>query len=59
MVCCLYGDDVSEEVRPQEQTDGLDDVSPLGLIPRQGQHCKLLVWSQHHHLWAKHHPDRK
>lgn len=52
----LDDDDVSEEVGPQQEADGLDDVGPLGFVPGQRQHGELLVGAQHHHLRAEHHP---
>lgn len=55
----LDGDDVGEEVGPQQEADGLDDVGPLRLVPGQRQHGELLVGSQHHHLRSKHHPADK
>ena len=56
MVSCLYGDDVGAEVRTQQQAQGLDDVGPLGLPAREAQLGELLVWAQHHKLWAKNNP---
>lgn len=35
VVGCLNGDDVGEEVRPQQEADGFDNVGPLGFVPGQ------------------------
>lgn len=44
MIRSLNGDDVGAEVRPQQETQGLDGVGPLGLPSRETELCELLVW---------------
>lgn len=45
MVGSFYGDDVSAEVRPEQQADGLNYVWSLGLVSRQRQNRELLFGS--------------
>ena len=54
MIRSLYGDDVGAEVRPQQETQGLDGVGAFGLPSGETELCELLVWLQHHHVRAKH-----
>ena len=57
MVSGFHGDDVSGKVRPQEQAESLDLIGFLGLAARQTELCELLIRSQHHQLWSKHHTE--
>ena len=55
MISSLDGDNVSAEIRSQEQTQRLDGVGYLGLAPGQTQLGELLVWLEHDHVWAEYH----
>lgn len=57
MVCCLNGDDVGEEVGPQQQAERAAGVGTLGPPGREGQHCKLLFGTQQHELWPEDHAE--
>lgn len=57
MVGSFYGDDVSAEVGAEEQADGFNDVSSLGLLSRQRQNRELLIRTQHDQIRSKHHPE--
>ncbi len=54
MVRGLYGDDVSAEVWPEQQTQSLDSVGSLGLASRETELSELLIRFQHDHVRAKH-----
>lgn len=58
MVSRLYGDDVGTEVWAKQETNGFDDIRMFGFVSGKGEHRKLLIRAQHHHLRSKHHSVR-
>ena len=54
MISRLYGDDVSAEIWPQQETEGFNHIWSLWLATRKIELGELFVRSQHHQLWTKH-----
>ena len=59
MVRCFYGDDISAEIRSQQQAESLNDIGSLWLASGQAELSKLLIGPQHHQLGTKHNSSRK
>lgn len=56
MIRGLNGDDVSAEIRTQEQAESLDGVGFLWLASREAQLGELFVRFQHDHVRSKDDP---
>ena len=55
MVRCLDGDNIGEEVGPQQQAERAAGMGTLGPPRREGQHRELLFGTQQHQLWPEDH----
>ena len=58
MIRRLNSDDVSTEIRPQQQAQSLNDIGSLRLPSREAELGELLVWLEHDEVGAEHHASR-